>query len=277
MKCDACGIESDFEEAFFKERKSFRKSIRTLCPACRIRRRKTSAVWFLVLMFSFGVIGYAVLWFEPSSFMGIFLTSLFLIDVFLVLAIVPHELGHAIVGRLLGWRVFVVSVGIGKQILKFRLSGTIFVFNVLPIGGLTQSAPEDARWYRTKRFLMVLAGPAVNAAIAAVILSIWWVPWHEVGFYWGLPRPARLCVWANLLVVVHNLWPHRTKSGIDSDGAQLIKTFSKKNEDAEKSIAGRFVLESALYRDEDKDLKRAQDWCDKGLYLCFQRILIYCT
>ena len=267
MKCDACGLESDFEAAFFKQRKAFRKSVRNLCPACRGRRRRISNSWLLILILLAGIIGYAILWFEPWSLAGYYLTTFFLVEVFLILTIVPHELGHAIVGWLVGWRVFAIIVGMGKQILKFRLFGVLFVFNLLPFNGLTRLAPVDARWYRTKRFLMVLAGPAVNAAFVAIILAIWWTPWREYGFFWGLPRAARICVWANFWVMAYNLWPQRLKSGRDSDGMQLFKTFSKNDKDVENAVAARFALEALIRRDEFKDYYGALDWCNRGLVL----------
>ena len=267
MKCDVCGRESDFEASFTKERKSFRIAQRTLCPACWTRRRHAVEGWYQVGMLVCGIIGYVLLWQNPWSIIGRVLTTLFLVDVFLVLSIVPHELGHAIVGRLAGWRVFVVMVGIGKQLFKFRLFGILFSFHWLPVAGITQAAPVNSRWFRLKRFCVYLAGPMVNAAIAGFLLLIWRDAWHQWGFM-GLPRAARLCVWANLWVMAYNLWPHRSKTlKLDTDGKQLLKTFSKKKEDVEELLAMRYALEAMLRRDEYKDSAGAFDWCSQGLAL----------
>src|ERR1700677_3712080 len=275
MKCDGCGTESEFEAAFAKERKSFSKSTRTLCPMCRGRRRRTFEGWYQVAVMVGGVVGYTILWRYPWSSVGRFLTILFLMDIFLILSIVPHELGHAIMGRLLGWRVFAIVIGIGKRIFKFNLFGMIFSFHWLPVGGLAQLAPTDTRWFRTKRFLVYLAGPAVNGAIVGIILCIWWDSFREWGFYWGLPRPARLCLWANFWIMVVNLWPHRSRVlNADTDGMQLLKTFSKKPKDAEELQALRFALEASLRRDEHKDMEGALDWCNRGLALYPQNVAL---
>lgn len=258
-------MESDFEAAFIKERRSFRTATRTLCPTCWARRRHAFEGWYQVAVLAGGIVGYFLLWLSPWSGLGRFLTTLFLINAFLILTIVPHELGHAVVARLLGWRVFAVVIGLGKQVFKFRLFGIIFSFHWLPIAGVTQTAPTDTRWFRLKRCFVYLAGPMVNAAIAGIILLIWSDTWHDFGL-WGLPRPARLCLWANLWVMVVNLWPHQSKTlRVPTDGKQLLKTFSRKTEDIEALLAMRFALEAAVRRDEYKDPAGALDWCRNGL------------
>jgi tetratricopeptide (TPR) repeat protein len=267
MKCDSCGKETDFEQGFIKERKSFRSSFRTLCPTCWTRRRFALEGWVQIAVLALGILGYLLLWLKPELDSGRELTTMFLINLFLILIILPHELGHAIAARLLGWRVFAVVVGLGKQVFKFRLFNIIFSFHWLPVGGITQVAPIDARWFRLKRFLIFLAGPAVNAAIAAIILLACWTQLREFG-YLGLPRVARLCFWANLWVLAFNLWPHHSKTlNMATDGKQLLKTFTRKPKEMNDLLAARFAVEAVFCRDELKDLQRALDWCHKGLAL----------
>jgi tetratricopeptide (TPR) repeat protein len=265
-------MESDFEAGFIKERKSFRTARRTFCPTCWVRRRHAFEGWYQVAVLAGGIVGYILLWLNPWSAIGRFLATLFLINAFLILTIVPHELGHVLAARLLGWRVFAVVIGLGKQVFKFRLSGIIFSFHWLPIAGITQTAPTDTRWFRLKRFFVYLAGPMVNAAIAGIILLIWSEAWHDFGL-WGLPRPARLCFLANLWVMAANLWPHQSRTmKMAMDGKQLLKTFSRKKEDIEELLAMRFALEAVMRREEYKDSAGAFDWCKKGLALFPQNV-----
>ena len=267
MKCDSCGAESNFESGFVKERKSFRFTRRTLCRVCWTKRRHSFEGWYQVAVILGGVAGYILLRLNPWSVAGHLLTTLFLVDLFLILTIVPHELGHAIVGSLLGWRVFAVVIGVGRQIFKFHLFGIIFSLHWLPIGGITMLAPVDSRWFRSKRFFVFLAGPMVNAIIAAIIFLIWWPAWQAFGLM-GLPEPARLCLWANLWVMAANLWPRQSKAlNQATDGKQLLRTFSRKKEDVEELQAARFALEAMVRRDEYKDSAGALDWCNKGLAL----------
>lgn len=272
MKCDVCSTESDFEASFVKQRRSFRSTHQTLCPACWTRRRNSFEGWYQVAVIVGGIIGYVLLWLDPWSAFGRFLTNLLLIDLFLIVSIVPHELGHAVVGRLAGWRVFAVVIGLGKQVVKFRLAGIIFFLHWLPVAGVTRVAPVNTRWFRTKRFFLFLAGPAVNAAIVAVIIAIWRAPWHSFGLM-GLPRTARLCLWANLCVLAVNLWPRHSKVlNMATDGKQLLRTFSRKPEKLQELQASRYVLEAVVRRDEYRDRAGALNWCDQGLALFPQNV-----
>ena len=141
MKCYVCGTESDFAASFIRQSRSFSSTNQTLCHACWTRRRNSFEGWYLVAALVWGMIEYVLLWQDPWSAVGRFLTSLFLVDLFLILNIVPHELGHAVVGRLAGWRVFSVTVGAGKQFVKFRMFGIIFSFQSVALPGWTLWIP----------------------------------------------------------------------------------------------------------------------------------------
>ena len=265
MKCDFCGTESEFEAAFIKQRRSFRRSHRTLCPPCWVRRRDRRQIRFLVITVGMGVLGYTLLWLRPDSLLGALLRNLFLLDLFLIASIVPHELGHAVMARMLGWRVFQIVIGVGKPCLKWRWRGIQFDLRWLPLGGITLMAPAGNAWFRVKRFLSVLAGPAVNAGMAAATLWIWQGPVSE----WDpitLPTVPQLFVFANLWVLAVNLWPHNAKESLrmPTDGKQLLDSFSRKH--LAEALALRFALEATSCR-ERKDLAGARDWCDRGLAL----------
>jgi hypothetical protein len=266
MKCDFCGKESDLEAAFIKEYRSFHRTDLMLCPACWIRRQHASVGRRQIAILAGGLMGYVLLRLDPSSVPGWFLTRFFMFNLFLFLAIIPHELGHAIAGHLVGWRVFSVAIGIGKQFFKFRLFGIIFALNWLPIGGATVLAPTRIEWFRTKHIITLISGPAVNAAMAATILWLWWGPVHERGLS-ALPHLARFYFFANLGLIALNLWPQESKAFGTSDGKQLLKTFSKTGKDAERFLAARFVWEAAIRRDEYKDSEGALNWCNDGLVL----------
>ncbi len=278
MKCAVCGTESEFDAAFIKERESFGFGHKTVCPACWIHRRDRRASRWLVVVLLTGIAGCLLLWIKPAhphsgsllldsawTFFGNLFRNLFLLDLFLVLSILPHELGHAMAGRLVGWRVFQITVGVGKPLFRRRWFGILFDFRLLPIGGLTYMTPANLRWFRSKRFLTVLAGPAVNAAFAAIVL------WYGSlgGLTFGeLPIPVRLFVWANFWIMLVNLWPHQAGGvfNLPSDGKQLLQALSFRKKDAEELQALRYSFEALMCR-EEKDLAGARTWCDQGLAL----------
>jgi regulator of sigma E protease len=104
------------------------------------------------------------------------------------LLVIVHEAGHFFAARRFGMRVERFSVGFGPVVAAFRRGETEFAISALPLGGYVRIAgmaagdavePGDPRAYANqaawRRFLVILAGPAMNylaaVAIAAVLLA----------------------------------------------------------------------------------------------------------
>lgn len=100
------------------------------------------------------------------------------------LLIVIHEAGHFLVARACGMRVERFSVGFGPVLAKVTRGGTEFAVSALPLGGyvrISGMAPgEDvdaadpaiyANQPAWRRFLTILAGPAMNY-LAALLLGV---------------------------------------------------------------------------------------------------------
>ena len=94
-----------------------------------------------------------------------------------------HELGHFIVARLLGVKVYVFSIGFGKKLITKEWKGTQWSFSLIPLGGYVKMkgqedlnptlANNDIDSYNTKtpfqRILILLAGPLANFLLAFLI------------------------------------------------------------------------------------------------------------
>jgi regulator of sigma E protease len=103
----------------------------------------------------------------------------------IVLLIVLHELGHFTVAKLVGMRVERFSLFFPPTIARFRRGETEYAIGAIPAGGyvkITGMNPEELedldpeatrRAYYSqppwKRIAVILAGPAVNVAIAFVL------------------------------------------------------------------------------------------------------------
>jgi regulator of sigma E protease len=116
-----------------------------------------------------------------------------------------HEFGHFLTAKLFGMRVFIFSFGFGKRLLGFKWGDTDCRLSLVPLGGYVklEGEPDDhlsesqeiaalsdgemvrvdnpnyftnrPRW---QRILVYLAGPAMNAVLTIVVMTVF----HMKGF-----------------------------------------------------------------------------------------------
>jgi tetratricopeptide (TPR) repeat protein len=196
--------------------------------------------------------------------------NLSVVQLFLIFAILPHELGHAIAAKLCGLRVFRICIGTGKKWLSMRILGFETHFLTIPMGGLTQAAHLDFQWFRLKRLTYVLAGPAINLVMAGIVLLF--VPLRELfswrSFQYSVPV-GQLFFLTNLVVVIENPFPHNLKTSVGkvpSDGKAIWLTLFLKREAMEAQHALWFGLECMVCI-EKGDFSGALSWCERGLIL----------
>ena len=113
-----------------------------------------------------------------------------------------HEFGHYAVAKLFKVRVEVFSLGFGKRLLGFHRGDTDYRISLLPLGGYVKMAGENPLESRTgdpgefmshprwQRFLIAIAGPAMNIILAVVVLTGIYMYRHDYPAYFD--RPAEL-------------------------------------------------------------------------------------
>jgi regulator of sigma E protease len=114
--------------------------------------------------------------------------------------ILIHEFGHYAVAKWLGVRVEVFSIGFGKRLFGFRRGETDYRIAAIPLGGYVKMSGENPmdersddprefmnhpRWHR---FLVAIAGPAMNIILAIVLLTAIYAVHYEYPAY--LHKPA---------------------------------------------------------------------------------------
>ena len=115
--------------------------------------------------------------------MADFFTAVAAVTVILGFMILIHEFGHYAVAKLLGVRVEVFSIGFGKRLLGFRKGETDYRVSAIPLGGYVKMSGENPMDERTgdpaeflshprwHRFLIAIAGPAMNILLAIGLLT----------------------------------------------------------------------------------------------------------
>jgi regulator of sigma E protease len=99
------------------------------------------------------------------------------------ITITVHEFGHFAMAKLLKIKVLVFSLGFGPKLVGFTRGGTEYRLSPFPLGGYVKMAGETfdeerkgdpdeflshPKWHR---FLVAVAGPFMNIALAVVILT----------------------------------------------------------------------------------------------------------
>ncbi|MDR1620716.1 MAG: M50 family metallopeptidase [Clostridiales bacterium] len=101
--------------------------------------------------------------------------------VLLCVLVTVHELGHFGMGRLLGFRIEEFAIGMGPKVFSRKKNGTVYALRALPIGGMcrfygedeTQDSSESFHAQKPwKRFLVILAGPAINIVFTVVLAAV---------------------------------------------------------------------------------------------------------
>jgi regulator of sigma E protease len=98
-----------------------------------------------------------------------------------LLLVVPHEGGHFAMAKVFRVHVREFSVGMGSRLWSTMRSGTLYALRAFPLGGYVRLAGmepddyEDPRGFHAKpayqRLLILLAGPAVNFAVAIALMT----------------------------------------------------------------------------------------------------------
>jgi len=75
------------------------------------------------------------------------------------IAVAVHELGHALVGRAVGLRIFVMNLGQGLPLARFEVGRTRVVIGRFPLHGFVKMAPPGGDNQRLRMAMAILAGP----------------------------------------------------------------------------------------------------------------------
>ena len=128
-----------------------------------------------------------------------FLIAVVSMVVVLGVMILVHEFGHYAAAKWFGVRVNVFSIGFGKRVAGFRRGDTDYRISALPLGGYVKMAGENPLEARTgapdefmshprwQRFVIAVAGPAMNILLAIALLTGVFMVHYERPEFWDKP------------------------------------------------------------------------------------------
>jgi tetratricopeptide (TPR) repeat protein len=181
-----------------------------------------SLTWFgAAVVLALGGVGFA--WFHGQSFQASRWVWLALLVIFQWVMLVPHELGHALAGRLLGYGQIRILIGSGKPIFTTELLGIQWLFNIVPFGGLTLAGNPPTAQLRWKEIVFVGGGPMVSLIAAAGT----WMFIERGALFDGARTALEAFFWANVIVLAENLFPREVATPfgrLQNDGLLLWNT-----------------------------------------------------
>jgi regulator of sigma E protease len=128
------------------------------------------------------------------------LHTIFVMGIVLGFMILIHEFGHYAAAKYFGVRVEVFSIGFGKRLFGFTKGDTDYRISAIPLGGYVKMSGENPMDDRTgdpgeflshprwQRFIVALAGPAMNVMLAVALLTGVYMVHYEYPAY--LDEPA---------------------------------------------------------------------------------------
>lgn len=131
--------------------------------------------------------------------MNLFLTSVASVIVVLGIMVFIHELGHFLAAKYFGVRVERFSLGFPPRLIGIKRGETDYCIGAIPLGGFVKMAGENPmeslsgdpgeflshpRW---QRFIIALAGPAMNIVFAIVVMTGVYMVHFEQPVYWEQP------------------------------------------------------------------------------------------
>src|SRR6266849_8978191 len=127
------------------------------------------------------------------------LSTIVAVAVVLGFMILIHEFGHYAAAKLFKVRVEVFSIGFGKRLFGFRRGETDYRIAAIPLGGYVKMSGENPmdersgdpgeflsppRWHR---FLIAIAGPAMNILFAVGVLTCVYMVRYEYPSFFDEP------------------------------------------------------------------------------------------
>jgi hypothetical protein len=261
LRCARCGIESHEPSCFVVPESSRPRPRDIRCITCeghRLAVGPLKGAWLFVKssgtpLLILALIQHDLHIVEPLTVIAVCLMS--------PIAMVLHEIGHAVCARLIGLEVSTVVIGVGRRLWRGTILGTCFTVHAWPVLGLTYLGAKDLHFLRTRLWLATLAGPLTNVLLVTATFML-----VSPQTFFGSSL-ALLWMVVNLIMTLGTILPYTFKQGgtmLVSDGLALLQIPAKATEQLEPHLFTAPLMRAyALF--EDGNFSSALAVCDKAL------------
>ena len=88
-----------------------------------------------------------------------------------------HEFGHALMAKLMGWKVTKIQIGFGYKIIHSKIFGAPIEVRAIPFEGFVRCEPQTKNYNRFQDALIYFAGPGVELLIYFTVLMYFGSDW----------------------------------------------------------------------------------------------------
>jgi hypothetical protein len=223
FRCARCGVESAERTCFILPGQYSRPPRDVRCITCEHRRLAPSAAAALLILFASLIWPlWLVLGLAPAN-VDLGTPTLIFACLLLPLAVIVHELGHAVTAHFIGLKVGAIGIGFGRVIWKFEFRGLPIRLHIWPLAGVVYLGAASAHLLRTRLWFATLMGPMTNLLFACAT-AIWWKPLvSSLGF-----QSVGPWLTTNLFLAATALYPRRVRVRgitelVPSDGLALLQ------------------------------------------------------
>jgi len=188
------------------------------------------------------------LFFLLADFSGFSLTLLTMsaFVLFFYVDIYVHEIGHALMGWLMGFQIKRMMIGSGRELFRFKLAGFVLIITNSLSGGVTHWGKVPGGSLKPRFALLIMGG--IFAQIAAILLcmAILDISFRDVFVVRSISYP-KLFIYSNLLLITVNLIPLKFNyMGIKlpTDGMQLLKLPLWKDRDIQNILSAGKIMDA---------------------------------
>lgn len=191
----------------------------------RRRLRRNLRIILSLIVVLVGGVGFAAALIHFNIDLGpFFLINFAAFPVFTYVCIYIHEFGHAFAARIVGISIKRVTIGVGREIMHFKLLGTTVVVTNRFSGGFTQPSKFEGNSLRARFLILTAGGSAFQLIVAGLVLLLFGFRTDRIFLGWGFDLPGAFLV-ANVFTALYALLPLKIKvlgARMPFDGLKII-------------------------------------------------------